>query len=170
MDDGLWKRGAFLLGLMVVLAGIMWYFWPRRPTQGLPVEPPGNVQASPAGWEIRYEATATLARKGSKEVRINVLREMLDENIQLKNSRAKLADGKEVPNETTARLNVINAMKAVVDWHKKPEAIKAAAAAHPEELKGVYAAIDRLAQSSNLVVRTEAERTRKAISNMQKRK
>src|SRR5688572_15212209 len=52
--------------------------WPTlgQLSQQLPSEP---------GWEVRYNAAATLARRGSANVPWPIMREMLDENLQLRN-------------------------------------------------------------------------------------
>ena len=47
-------------------------------------------------------------------------------------------------------------------WHRHADAVKAVGADRPA-LTQVYQAVDRLTQSSNLVVRTEAEKTRQQI-------
>src|SRR5438132_1074235 len=39
-----------------------------------------NVLPSPPGWEIRYTATQVLANRGHPRTRLDVLREMLDED------------------------------------------------------------------------------------------
>ncbi len=108
------------------------------------------------GWEIRYNAVTALARRGSDRVKehLDVLGEMLNEDQQLANFRTKLKDGRVVPDEQSARGTVLSALKAVVELHgKRPEM----------DLSALAPAIDKLAGSSNLVVRTEAERARGAL-------
>src|SRR5262249_50761182 len=152
-----------LLALIGAVAGAVLLVWLRRPDQAIPQEPPGNVTASPQGWEIRYNATLTLLHPGSPKVRLPVLLEMLDRPKQMKNFRAKLKDGRDVPNEAAARSAIISTLKAVVEWHQKLDVAKSLGA-DSERLQEVYAAIDRLADSPNLVLRTEAERTRKSLN------
>ena len=68
---------------------------------------------SPAGWEVRYNATVALARRGSDKVKDegvwDNLTEMLDEGQQLRNFRREAADGKEVSEAGSAHLTVITA-------------------------------------------------------------
>jgi hypothetical protein len=184
------KRGLLLLGLMTVLAGVVLFVLLRRPAQELPVRQgrvewlavlavapqtpfPANLAwtslpalasglPSSRGWEIRYNATLALARKGSPRVPLGVLREMLDEDQQMRNFQATLPGGQQVTDESAARRTVLNALNAVVLWHRHPDAVRAIGPDTPQ-LRKLYDAIDRLAQSPNLVVRTEAENTRKAL-------
>src|SRR5260370_18760445 len=69
--------------------------------------------SSPPGWEVRYNATIALARRGSERVKDEQvwenLQEMLDEEQQLRNSRRKLKDGAEVPDEAGAPVTLIPA-------------------------------------------------------------
>jgi hypothetical protein len=155
--------GLAALGLVAVLIGVGLLLWLRWPGQSIPSEPPPDVQASPRGWQIRYNATLSLAVRGSKKVRLDLLQEMLDENIQLKNFRLKTPGGtRDVPDEAGARRTVLNTLKAIAEWHKKLDVAKAYTSDEDKkDLEKVYAAIDRLAdKSTNPVLRTEAERTR----------
>ena len=43
---------------------------------------------------------------------------MLDEQQQMRNFTTRLSDGREVPDETAARLTVIGALKAVQSLHR----------------------------------------------------
>jgi hypothetical protein len=187
-DSGLWKRGLVLLALMAALAGVVLYAVlhhsePAYPPETARPEPVVLLVGSPAaglagglswvalyqlgellpsspGWEIRYNATLTQAGLGDPQVRLEVLREMLDEQRQLRNFRAKLQDGREVPDEVAARRTVLSALKAVRDWHKHADAVRAADKAQRQLLS---AAIDRLADSPNRVVSAEAQETRLAL-------
>jgi hypothetical protein len=160
-DSGLVKRGLLVLGLIAVLAGVVLFVMFRRPGQALPDEPPEGVTASPKGWEVRYNATLGLARRGSGKVRLDVLAEMLDEHKQMKNFRAKVKGGPDVPDEAAARATVLSALKAIIEWHEKGG--NSVTGVSKQELEALYGALDRLTRSPNLVVRTEAERTRRAI-------
>jgi hypothetical protein len=190
-DAGLMQRGLLLLGLMALLAGVVLTVVLRRPAQELPAERThlewiGVLAAAPQtgfpatlawsclpqlreglpsaqGWLIRYNAALALARRGSPRIPLDVLREMLDEEQQMRNFRATLKTGQEVADESAARRTVINALMGVVEWHKHADAVRAVGADNPE-LKQVYQAIDQLAHSPNLVVRTEAEKTRQALN------
>ena len=162
-DSGLMLRGLLLLGLMAVLAGIVLYVVLRRPHLETPVEAAHAAgPASARGWEIRYNATAALARRGSPRVPLDVLREMLDEEQQMRNFRVTLKGGQEVADESAARSTVLSALKATVAWHTHADAVRAVGADNPQ-LQQVFLAIDKLTHSPNLVVRTEAEKTRQAL-------
>ena len=183
------QRGLLLLGLMTALVIAVWAMLLRgtrqeiptekqrpdllaalvaSPASGLPglswanLQQVGEALPSPRGWEIRYQATTTLARRGSTQVPFALLAEMLDEDRQMKNFRAKLQDGREVPDEAAARRTVLSALKAVLEWHKHKAAVQAVGPSDPG-LQRVYAAIDKLAHSPNLVVKTEAENARLSL-------
>jgi len=191
VDSGLMWRGLLLLVFMALLAGVVLFIALRRPQQELPAERPhaewlaflaaapqagfpaalawaslpqlGTALPSVKGWEIRYNAALALARRGSTGLPLGVMREMLDEDQQMRNFRATLADGREVADESAARRTVLNALKALAQWHRHAGAVTAAGANDPA-LKQVYQAVDRLTYSPNLVVRTEAEKTRKGFN------
>lgn len=123
---------------------------------------PPNAALPPAatgktnGWEIKYTATVALARRGSDLVkdRLDLLAEMLDEEKQLNNCRVPGQDGREIVNEPAATGNITNALKAIVELHKKK----------PEmDLAKLKPAIEKLTQSNNPVLRNEAERARIAL-------
>jgi hypothetical protein len=162
-DSGLWKRGLILFGLMAALAGVVLLILLREPRPTVAEEPPSSVTRSSPGWEIRYNATQTLARRGSSKVPLDVLAEMLDEAKQLKNFRAPAKDGRDVPDEAAARRTVINALKAVAQWHEKPEAIEKVRQKSPKELEAIYQAIAKLTESPVVDLRNEALRTQAAI-------
>ncbi len=185
--SGLVPRGLMLLGVLLVVMYLFWTLLVRGPQQELPTETrrpevvatliaapdtgfPGTIpwpslgkaaelMPSAPGWLVRYNATITLARRGSPEVPFAILAEMLDESLQMRNFRARLQDGREVPDEAAARRTVLQALRATAEWHKHPEARQAVGPAHPG-LQRVYAAIDKLTSSPNLVVKTEAQNVR----------
>jgi hypothetical protein len=162
-DSGFVKRGFLMLGamtlLVLVVLGIILY----RPTQVMPTVPADlPAEASKPGWQIRYNATVALARRGSDKVPWNVLHEMLDEKQQLKNSPILLPDGREVPDEATARGFVITGLKAVAEWHQKQTAKQV----KPEvtaAMKEVYAQVDRLAASPIVELQIRAKRTQESL-------
>jgi hypothetical protein len=107
------------------------------------------------GLKIRYNATVALARRGSDKARLGVLQEMLDEPLQRQHFIVKKKGGKEEPDEATVQVTLSTALEALADLHrKKPE----------RDLSKLYPAIEALAQSKNLAVRGEAERTLKTLS------
>jgi hypothetical protein len=117
---------------------------------------------SSLGWQIRYNAAIALARYGSSDVPFNILSDMLDEQLQMRNFRVKLADGKDAADEAAARRTVLNALKAVVEWHKVQHSRRWRDKDAPQ-LRRLYAAIDRLTRCSNTVLKEEAEKTKKEI-------
>jgi hypothetical protein len=154
-----WLVVALVLGLVAVAVIALL----RGSGAPVPVEPSAAVKPSPRGWQIRYNATLALCVKGSKQVPLKELLEMLDENKQLKNFRVKLKDGRDVPDETGARKTVLNALKAIAEWHKKLDVARAYGREN-RSLKKVYAVVADLAENSpNAVVRQEAERTRLSL-------
>lgn len=189
-DAGLWKRGLVLFFFIGILAATVLFLILVRPETPPPPEQlraeavlplvaqpgagfPGSVSwgalclfshslPSPRGWEIRYNAALTLARRGSAETPLDTLAEMLDEQRQMYNFRAQLKDGRNVPDEAAARRTVLNALKAITDWHRQGEVVQKVPSRRAD-LERVYAAIDLLTHSANNVLRTEAEKTRKAL-------
>ena len=116
----------------------------------------GEVLPSPPGWEVRYNATATLARRGSPKVPLAILCEMLDEETQLRNFRLPLKDGRMVANEEEALTTILVTLKAVVVWHKHPQAVAAVGRDNPQ-LAQLYQAIAKLSHSRSSTVRTRAK-------------
>src|SRR5271170_5306195 len=95
------QRGLLLFGLVAVIAAVVLLLLVRWPSQATGQAPPEGVTPSSPGWEIRYQATVTLARRGSAKVPLDTLCEMLNENQQLRNC-VTLQNGKEVSNEGAA--------------------------------------------------------------------
>ncbi len=183
------RRGLLLLGMMTAIVIAVWVMLLRGTRQEIPTEkrdpaPLAALVASPVsgltgvswvalgqvgqtlpsapGWEVRYNAAIALARRGSTHVPFDLLAEMLDEDRQMKNFRARLQDGREVPDEAAARRTVLATLKALGEWHKHARAVQAVGPSGPG-LQHVYEAIDKLTRSPNLVVRTEAENTRLSL-------
>src|SRR4051812_5724010 len=127
MADGnaaLRTRGLLLFGLIAVIAAVVLLVVGGWAGQGTPQAPPQGGTPSAPGWEVRYQATVTLARRGSDQVPLETLREMLDERQQLRNCVTKLQNGQEVSNEAAARTNIISALKAVVEWNRSEGAAR----------------------------------------------
>lgn len=106
------------------------------------------------GWDVRYNAAATLARRGSSETPWPIIREMLDEKMQLRNNRVR-HEGRDVYDEAAARATMLSAMRAVAVWHEK-----SGQTAPSSELREIYATIDQFAESPYVELRVQAEKTR----------
>ncbi|HEV3259922.1 MAG TPA: hypothetical protein VG013_23845 [Gemmataceae bacterium] len=114
-------------------------------------QPPAQEDSDPAtqAWEIRYQAAVALARRGSDQVPLPMLHDMLDEAQLLKTMHRKLKDGKEEANTADAHATLINTLRAVVVLHQKGR-----------DVSSLYTAIEQLSQNSTSVdVRTEADKT-----------
>jgi hypothetical protein len=185
-DSGLVKRGLILLALISALVVVVLTIIFRQTASAVPATSerpellaaclvrsgdafPSNVgwadvykigEAFPSaeGWQIRYNAAGALARRGSASVPWNVILEMLDEDRQMRNFRVQLQDGRVAPDEGAARLTVVSALRAIADWHKKQ---KDGAHEVSPDLAKVYAQVDKLARTSVMEVRSQAENARK---------
>jgi hypothetical protein len=184
-DSGLIKRGLFLLALMSALVIVLLVIMFQRTTSVLPATVdrpeltaavlaqagtafPGGVSwasllqlqeafPTPVGWLIRYNAAATLARRGSANVPWDMVLEMLDENRQMHNFREQLPNGQVVPDEAAARMTMVSALRAIGEWHKKQASGSKVVS---PELSQVYVAVDKLAGSPIMEIKTQAENTR----------
>jgi len=102
------------------------------------------------GLRVRYNATTALARRGSKRVNSAILEEMLDEATQKDYCRRRLPDGTEVSDEATALQTVLETLKTVAELHRiRPDF----------DLSNLRPLVDRLADSPNVALRTEAKNT-----------
>lgn len=160
MGQGGWlaRIGLLIGGLVaaIVVLVLLGWIWSPKPIDS----PADSASRSAPGWEVRYNATIALARRGSENIaeRMDVLQEMLDEEQQMQNFRIRQKRGDrevEVANETAARTTVINALKAVIELRRKQPDL---------DLSRLDEALQKLARSPNVVVRTEAERTRLALA------
>lgn len=144
-----WPMGmACLLLVLSLVAGC------RRGRMPETVEGP----KSPPGWEVRYNAAAALARRGSphavdERVR-GILLEMLDEEQQLRNFRQEI-QGRQVSDPASAALTVVTTLHALNELHRRQPNL---------DLSEFYPAIDKLMESPNLVVRTEAKKTKQLLT------
>jgi hypothetical protein len=113
---------------------------------------------SVTGWEIRDQAVLALVRRGSPHVKDpdiwDTLTDMLDEDQQLRNFRTRLSDGREVPDETAARMTVISALRAVQELHRKQPTM---------DLSGLKEPITKLIHSPSIPVSTEAKQAELAL-------
>jgi hypothetical protein len=116
---------------------------------------PVSGNSSAPGWEVRYNATLALVRRGSDHVKDEQvwenLNEMLDEEQQLRNFRVKNQNGSEASDEPAARMTVISALQAIDELHKRRPDI---------DLSGLKPAIEKLTSSGDVALRTEATRTK----------
>ncbi|HEX3313849.1 MAG TPA: hypothetical protein VHR72_03105 [Gemmataceae bacterium] len=158
-DSGFVRRGLLMLGGMAILVGIVLtiLFWkPVPPPTPIPADLP--AEASAPGWQVRYNAAIALARRGSAKTPWPIFREMLDENQQLKNFMDPEAGAKKnEPDEAAARSTVLEALKAVAEWHRK----QSGPIAVTPEMRSVYSQIDRLAEKP--AYKAEADRTRETL-------
>jgi hypothetical protein len=127
---------------------------------GAPAQPPrASVPKSPPGWEVRYNATIALARRGSDKVKDGfpweMLLEMLDEEHQFWNFKHALPNGREVSDSGAAQLTIITALQAVAELHRRQPGL---------DLAGLFPAIDKLAQSRSAAVSSWAKRTRQSLN------
>lgn len=109
------------------------------------------------GWEVRYNAATTLARRGSSNVPWPHIREMLDEKQQMRNYRVRRADGREVVDEAAARANMISALRALAAWHEKKAGTKMDVST---ELRDIYTVVDQLTASPFGELKIQAEKAR----------
>jgi hypothetical protein len=182
-DAGLVKRGFMLLGVMTLLGATVLFILYQGPRAavGKPAGAedyawlvavpgsgfPGNLSwgavygllehtPSAPGWEIRQNAAATLARRGSDQVSWMTFREMLDLRRMTANCREQAQDGKETP-EASARDLVVVSLKALAEWHtKRREQQKLDV---PSGLIVVYEMVDELARSADPGLREQAQKT-----------
>lgn len=186
-NHGLVLRGLILLALIGGLVALVlaFLFWrPHTPAPTLVVPPEhqipavaapnigafpsgvswyaiyqlGETMPSAPGWEVRYNAATTLARRGSAAAPWELLREMLDEKQQMRNYRVRHGDGRDVYNEAAARANMISALKALAAWHEKRKAEQNLEV--PSDLAEIYAIVDRLAASPFVELKMQAEKAR----------
>jgi hypothetical protein len=125
----------------------------------------GQSAPSSSGWQIRYNATLALARKGQLQEteHFDTVCEMLDERQQLFNFSLCQKNGKMTADESAARRTVLNALQAVGQWY--PLATKFAGKnaetkkAYDAGLARITQAVEQLTQSPNQVLHTEALKT-----------
>ncbi len=120
---------------------------------------PTRVLIKKPGFRVQVNATIALARRGSPQVRLGLLQEMLDE--PLLRERFVIQDrksGKEQPDEALVVTTLVSALKAAAELHRK----------RPEmDLSGLRPLVDRLAQNPNKAVQAEAQRAQIALGATQ---
>jgi len=121
--------------------------------------PPAAVSgpASADGWEIRYTAAMSLARRGSDKLKDPVVQdiylEMLDEQQQLRNARRNI-NGKEITDLAGASGTVYGALDSLAECHRLNKTA---------DLSPFKAAIDKLTASSNPSIAKKAKSVREAL-------
>src|SRR5438105_1456027 len=123
-ESGMVQRGLLLLGLMLILVTVLGFILFRAASVAPQVQ--AHIEkraASKDGWTVRYNASTTLARRGSKSLPCEVVAEMLDEEQQLRNYMVTAPDGTHTLDEQSARRTVFNTLKALQEWGKHPEAL-----------------------------------------------
>ena len=99
--------------------------------------------------EIRENATAALARRGSDRADLGLLAEMLDEELQQQDYRPRPKDAANAGPDA-ARAIVLSTLKAVAELHRKNPG---------RDLSSLVPAVEALTHDPVGSVRTEAERT-----------
>ena len=183
-DKGLVYRGLILLTLIgvlvLILLGIL--FWRPQPVRTVESSTPPEYRVplliapsissfpsdvawlalwdfadhapSTPGWEIRYNAAATLARRGSNAVPWQLIAEMLDERQQMRNNRVRQPDGRDSYDEAVARATTLNALRAIAAYNEKIGNDKSTM---PATVRG---RVEKLAQSPAIELKLQAEKTR----------
>ncbi len=110
------------------------------------------------GFKVQANATIALARRGSPRVRLDLLEEMLDPERLSKlfvirvSQRGKSTEDQ--PDEAIVVQTVISALKALVQLHRKRPEMK---------LDRFVPLVEKLTESDNVAIRTEAEQTQMAL-------
>lgn len=159
-DKGLVIRGLLLLGLIGGLVAFVLtiLFWRPEPTVAVDHRLDKMTPSAP-GWEVRYNAATTLARRGSDAVPWELLREMLDEKQQMRNNMFRQPDGQYVVDEAAARVNMMSALKALTAWHEKQKA-KDKMPEISAELRAIYGMVDKLTESPFVELKVQAEKAK----------
>src|SRR5262245_8400976 len=164
-NSGMVQRGLLLLGLMLILVTVVGLVLFRAADTAPQVKAAiAERQPSKPGWLVRYNATTTLARRGTKELPCDVIAEMLDEDQQLRNFMTKTPDGKDTTDEQAARKTVLITVKALDEWLTHKEALPALTAKNAAGWQRVLAALDKLTHSDNPILRQEAEALKQKIA------
>jgi hypothetical protein len=189
-DKGLALRGLVLLAIIgcIVAFVLTVLFWRNEPPAAAKQTPPehyipltiapslapfpssvswatvvqlAETLPSAPGFDVRYNAAITLARRGSTATPWPLLREMLDDKLQLRNSRVTQPDGQDVYDEFAASHKMTRALQAIAAWHEKHKADTNPLA--PPELRDIYPIVDQLAENAHGEVKKQAEDARKTF-------
>ncbi len=167
-DSGFVKRGFILLaGMTVLVAGVLLvlFYRPAGATPPVDSEEVKKLAPSPSGWEIRYSAAVTLARRKSPHVPWENFAEMLNEKQQLRNHRVTLADGKNVSNEASARNIMLRALTTLGEYLSQQDS---ATFVIDAPLSEVLATVDALTTHSAAPIRFKALEVQKLASGFRK--
>ncbi|MFL5330202.1 MAG: hypothetical protein ACJ8C4_14975 [Gemmataceae bacterium] len=123
-----------------------------------PASAPIAGPQSGEGWEVRYLATLSLARRGSEKfhdpVVTDLMLEMLDFDQQLRNSRRTI-DGREVVDQSNASATVYGALDALAEYHRRrPD----------DDLSAFKTAIDKLVDGRNATLANKAKAVREQLA------
>jgi hypothetical protein len=146
-NDWLSKSGLLLAVVVAGVAGIVFLGWWNH--AAAPAASPTGAGSAP-GWEVRYNATLALARRGSDKVRLDVMEEMLDPDRQMQNFRTRPKNGPETTDERGACEAVVGALDRLVELHQQRPGL---------DLSEVHPAVEKLRHSPNRAVQVRAERT-----------
>lgn len=106
------------------------------------------------GLRIRANAVLALAQRGSKQLRLAALKELMDESYLRESFLIRRKNGKEIPDENLVSKTLEAATHAVVALHKKdPE----------RDLAELYPSLEALAGHKNMNLRTEAIQAQMAL-------
>ena len=115
----------------------------------MPICEPGRVP--------RVAKLLALAHRGSSKVRLGILQQMLDESFLRANFLLERPGGAQTPDEPMIYQTIQAALQALVQLHKRQPKL---------DLSGVTPALDTLAKSGNITVRTEAARVKQALPHL----
>lgn len=108
------------------------------------------------GARVRYNAAIALARRGSDQAPLGLLKEMLDESAQLEQHRVRRRkENREEADQATAQQTVQTALRAVAELRRRNPTIN---------LTDLESSLAKLRSSTHPGIRLEAERTTKALA------
>lgn len=106
------------------------------------------------GYQIQANATVALARRGSTQVPMGMLKEMLDPEVLRQRFVVRQKNGAERPDEAVVVVTLIDTLKAVAELHRK---------APQKDLSRLLPLIDKLAQDPNRAIQLQAAETKQAL-------
>jgi hypothetical protein len=116
--------------------------------------PEGFTPREVRALQVRFNANVALANRGSKHVRLDMFADMLDDEYLQSKLTWQRQDGKEIADAALIQNTLVTSLKAVGNLHKK----------RPEmDLSSLRKAVDKLADHSSEIVKTEAKKLQKAL-------